>query len=79
MNLLVLVCENGDIRLSGGRNASEGLVEICSNGVWGTVCDDFWDTTNAQVVCNQLGFANTGLDFPINHIPANYLRCVLYL
>lgn len=58
-----IVCENGDIRLSGGRNASEGLVEVCSNGVWGTVCDDFWDATNAQVVCNQLGFANTGLDF----------------
>ena len=54
------MCENGDIRLSGGDNATEGLVEVCSNGSWGTVCDDFWGTTDAQVVCNQLGFANLG-------------------
>ena len=55
------VCTDGDIRLSGGRNATEGRVEICSSGSWGTVCDDFWSAIDAQVVCNQLDFANTGL------------------
>lgn len=50
----------GKLRLSGGSNATEGRVEICDGAVWGTVCDNSWDSNNAQVVCRQMGFLADG-------------------
>ena len=55
------VCDNGEVRLVGGIDSSEGRVEFCYDNVWGTVCDILWDDRDARVVCRQLGFPeNTG-------------------
>ena len=55
-------CSSGDLRLVGGGRESEGTVEICLEGFWGTVCDIYsaFGREEATVVCRQLGMKTSG-------------------
>ena len=55
------LCTYGDVRLVGGPSLYEGRVEICINNAWGTVCDDDWGASDAEVVCRQLGKPTSGV------------------
>ena len=69
-------CEDGELRLVGGMNKREGNLQICFNGVWGSVCLNNRDSflTEAAVACRQLGYNPSG-----KHITACQLFIVLFL
>jgi len=54
-------CSSGNLHLVGGERESEGRVEICVEGFWGTVCDSGFGREEATVVCRQLGMKSPGI------------------
>lgn len=61
-------CTTGTIRLAGGQSTNEGRVELCVDGVWGSVCDDYWGSDDAKVVCRMLGLPYTGTKIKFSQI-----------
>ena len=60
-------CESGEVRLANFTDdpdeaTRKGILQICINNAWGTVCsDDFIDTMDAEVFCEELkGFQRDG-------------------
>ena len=49
-------CTHGSARLVGGRIEQEGRVEVCINGVWGSVCRAQLKISDVYVLCSQLGY-----------------------
>ena len=63
----------GMIRLQGGDFVNQGRVEVYCNGQWGTICNDGFDSNDANTICKQLeytGYTN------YNHLKMYVILCI---
>ena len=57
------VCVNGLQR----EVPAEGRLEVAWDGLYGTVCDDYWTNTDADVACRDIGHAAVQRSFVRSH------------
>ena len=65
------------MRLVGGNNTREGRVEVCFGETWATICDAFWSTADANVVCQQLGYSSNGRNVTVFMYEYKFLTDIL--
>ena len=46
-----------------GAITQEGRIEICYNNIWGSVCGDGFDFSDAYVACKAFGVSGISLPF----------------
>ena len=57
-------CTEGAVRLVNSTIEHEGRVEVCADGMWGTVCGVY--IRDAFAICNTLGYGGgKGIKSPI--------------
>ena len=54
------LCEDGDLRLDTRDAIVGGRLDVCYDGIWGSVCNEMWTDLDVRVACNQLGLPSTG-------------------
>ena len=47
-------CISGEVRLGNSSSNIEGRVEICTEGMWVSVCDRNWGIEETRAFCKQL-------------------------
>lgn len=54
-------CDEGDVRLVSQLQRGQGIVQVCFNNSWSSLCHSGtqFDVNEGRVVCNQLGFQSS--------------------
>ncbi len=48
-------CVSNSVRLIDVSSSKKKVVEVCKDGVWGSITSSRWSNRAARVVCRQLG------------------------